>query len=217
MLINKISFNKIIDRFGSWLTMVGYLKNYSLKEGDIVVDAGAYYGYFTIFAAKKVGKKGRVIAFEPNPQNCEILRNNVALARLDNVAVIKRALFNKNIEIDLKSDFSRSSVVENKKAQNGGVKIQCALLDDEIKRLGLGKIDFLKMDIEGAEIEVFEGAKESLKNISQLAVACYHKRGGKTTGQILRPLLTRYGFDTKIGFCLHQTLYGSKRSNYLMT
>lgn len=217
MLINKISFNKIIDRFGSWLTMVGYLKNYSLKEGDIVVDAGAYYGYFTIFAAKKVGKKGRVIAFEPDPQNCEILRNNVALARLDNVAVIKRALFNKNIEIDLKSDFSRSSVVENKKAQNGGVKIQCALLDDEIKRLGLGKIDFLKMDIEGAEIEVFEGAKESLKNISQLAVACYHKRGGKTTGQILRPLLTRYGFDTKIGFCLHQTLYGSKRSNYLMT
>lgn len=217
MLINKTSFNKIIDRFGSWLTMVGYLKNYSFKEGDIVVDAGAYYGYFTIFAAKKVGRKGKVIAFEPDPENCEILRNNVALAGLNNVVVIKRALFNKNGEVDLSGDFSRSSIVENKKTRNSGVKIQCVLFDDEIKRLELGKIDFLKMDIEGAEIEAFEGAREALKNISQLAIACYHKRGGKTTGQILRPLLTRYGFDTKIGFCLHQTLYGSKRSNYLTT
>lgn len=211
MKINKIFINKIIDKFGSWLTMVGYLKNYNLKEGDIVVDVGAYYGYFTIFAARKVGKTGKVIAFEPDPENFGILKSNVAAAGLDNVVLIERGLFNKNTEVDLSSDFSRSSIVENKNISNSGIKIQCSLLDDELMNLGINKIDFLKMDIEGAEIEALEGAEESLKNILHVAIACYHIRGGKTTGEILNPVLARRGFDIKTGFCLHQTLYGCKK------
>lgn len=208
--INNFFINKIIDKFGSWFTMVGYLKNYELKEGDIVVDVGAYYGYFTIFSAKKVGKTGKVIAFEPDPKNFEILKNNVISAGLNNVILIERGLFNKNMETDLSSDFSRSSIVENKKSEKIGTKIQCSRLDDEVRKLDISKIDFLKMDIEGAEIEALEGAEEVLKNISHIAIACYHKRGGKTTGEILRPILMEFGFAIKIGFPLHQTLYGKK-------
>jgi FkbM family methyltransferase len=210
MKINKIFLNKIIDKFGSWFTMVGYLKNYSLKEGDTVIDVGAYYGYFTIYAARKVGKTGKVIAFEPDPENFEILKNNVALSGLNNVILVERGLFNKNTEVDLSSDFSRSSIVENKNAQSSSIKIQCSPLDDEMRNLGINRIDFLKMDIEGAEVEALEGAEEALKNISHVAIACYHVREGKTTGEILQPVLKKYRFDTKVGFPLHQTLYGKK-------
>ena len=88
-------FNKI-DKIFSLVTTAGFLKKYKFREGDIIIDAGAYFGYFTILAAKKVGKTGKVIAFEPDPRNYKILQKNVAAAGLNNVIIVKKALFNKN-------------------------------------------------------------------------------------------------------------------------
>lgn len=206
----KTKLKKFIDKlFDSWISTVGFLKDYKLKKGDIVIDAGAYFGYFTIFASKKVGRDGKIIAFEPDPRNYRILQANLNSANLNNVIVIKKALFNKNGKISLNSAFSASRVLENKEA-DGGLEVSCTTLDSELEKLGIEKVNFIKMDIEGAELEAIAGAKKTLANTPHLAIACYHKRGGKTTGRILQPLLEQMGFKTRIGFFLHPTLYGTK-------
>ncbi|MFP3131163.1 MAG: FkbM family methyltransferase, partial [Nitrososphaeria archaeon] len=67
----------------------------NIKEGDIVIDAGANIGLFSILASFKVKDEGGVIAIEPEPNNLKILMQNVKLNRLDNVIVIPKALYDK--------------------------------------------------------------------------------------------------------------------------
>ncbi|MCK4589319.1 MAG: FkbM family methyltransferase [Nanoarchaeota archaeon] len=206
--LRNFLFN-ILDKPGSWFTTKGYLKYYKLKEGDVIIDCGAYLGYFTVFAAKKVGKKGKVIAFEPETKNYNFLKKIIDSEKLENVIVIKKALYNEKKELCFKSRFMFSSI-SNKKNVSKGKKIISTTLDYELERLGIKKVDFIKMDIEGAELEALEGAKNTLKNTSHLAIACYHIRNGKITGKTLKPLLDDIGFKTKIGFISHLTLYASK-------
>ena len=67
----------------------------SIKEGDIIIDAGADIGLFSVLAAFKVKEKGRVIAVEPEPNNLKILRENVELNYLKNVIIVPKALYDK--------------------------------------------------------------------------------------------------------------------------
>jgi FkbM family methyltransferase len=67
----------------------------SIKEGDIIIDAGADIGLFSVLAAFKVKEKNRVIAVEPEPNNLKILRENVELNYLKNVIIVPKALYDK--------------------------------------------------------------------------------------------------------------------------
>ncbi|GAI77251.1 unnamed protein product, partial [marine sediment metagenome] len=168
------------------------------------------FGYFTLLAAKKVGKKGKVIAFEPEPKNYGYLKKKIERYNLKNVVLIKKALFNKETKLNLRRRFMFSSVIEYRKDPIKEACVLATTLDKELKRLKIRKVDFIKMDIEGTEIEAIEGAKETLKSKPHLAIACYHKREGKTTGKILTSVLNESGFNTEIGFFLHPTIYNIK-------
>jgi len=73
-----LAFNKIVPKFVQDLSPVkGYELYRKLKLGDVVVDAGAYPGDYAVFAARKVGKAGKVICFEPDSKNRRILRKNL--------------------------------------------------------------------------------------------------------------------------------------------
>ena len=72
-----------------------YLRHYSLKSGDVVVDAGGYKGTFTAFASKAVGRTGHVISFEPDTKNFEDLRGTLELNGLNNVTLVNKALWSK--------------------------------------------------------------------------------------------------------------------------
>jgi FkbM family methyltransferase len=203
----NLLFHRVIDKFGSWHTTCGYLKYYKVKRGDIIVDAGAYLGHFTILAARKAGETGKVIAFEPDKTNYNVLKKNIASAKLNNVILINKALFNRNSKIALSGKFNLCYVSKEGRDRR---TVDCATLDNELKRLNVNKINLIKMDIEGAELEAIDGAKETLKNTSNLAIACYHKRNGRKTGEILEPLLKQKNFKTRIGYFLHPTLYAER-------
>jgi len=87
----------------------GYLKNYSLKKGDIVIDAGAYIGTFTLLASKILGEEGKVIAFEPDEENYKILSYYIELNNIKNIVLIKKGLWSKNTNLkfnDIHSGYS---------------------------------------------------------------------------------------------------------------
>ena len=83
---------------GGWrLDLLEFLDRF-LKPGDVVYDVGSNIGLFSVFAAKKVTGQGRVLAFEPNPETCRYLQENIRLNGLDNLSAFQVALGNSSGE-----------------------------------------------------------------------------------------------------------------------
>lgn len=113
------------------------LKEYDLKEGDVVIDAGAFPGVFTIYAAKKVGPEGKVIAFEPIPKNFEVLKENVELNRLNNVVLVRKGLWNKEekAKFEIKEGGSKLDTL-GRSSSKEKIKAELISLDKEQKNKG---------------------------------------------------------------------------------
>jgi FkbM family methyltransferase len=140
-----------------------------VKQGDIFMDVGAYIGRYTIPIGKKVGSRGRVIAFEPNQSSAEILDRNIALNNLSNVTVFRKPVGGNKKEVIYRiSDrpmFSGIGLRLNPKfVFNSEMKMHSVALDEVVFGLGIERIDWLKIDVEGFEVEVLNGARNIIKN-----------------------------------------------------
>jgi FkbM family methyltransferase len=189
----------------------GYLKHYDLKLGDVVIDAGGYEGTFSIYAAKAVGETGRVIVFEPDTENCRKLEANIRLNGLTNVIVVNKALWSEDKILKFNNKHTAgASFFFN--ASPHAVEISAVTIDNEMERLGISKVDFIKMDIEGSEIKAIEGAKNVLMgNAVNLAVATYHIIEGEETSPGVEAILRKFEYETMTEFPQHKTTFGFKR------
>lgn len=151
----------------SWGSEGPYENGYNyLREGDYVLDVGAYVGVFTLLAGKVVGEKGRVFAFEPQPQFREMLEMNLELNGLYNVDVVPKALGDTQTTISM-----RGMLI---KRTNQGY-IECTTLDNWAKEVGLEYFDFLKMDVEGFERKVLRGGRKTLRLFTpRMGICTYH-------------------------------------------
>ena len=142
-----------------------------LKAGDMVIDAGANAGVFTVMASSLVGESGRVIAVEPDPENLAILKKNIAINSLKNVEVVGRALFSEsNQAINMISNGTMSHVVAQEKDHKNLLKIftvNTITFDDLLLDLGISPA-FLKMDIEGSEKYALRSADHTMKLLKYL-------------------------------------------------
>jgi len=189
-----------------------YLRYYKLKEGDVVVDAGASYGTLALYASKIVGDSGKVIAFEPSPENYEILKKNVELNDLNNVILLKKAVWSKNTFLEFNDDARGSSLFFDNKDINKIIKIPVVRLDDELKKLGINKVNFVKMDIESAEIGALQGFKNNLQNNDvNLAIASYHRINGKPSYLLLENFFRKIGYKAKTLYSMYLTTYAYKK------
>jgi FkbM family methyltransferase len=129
-----------------------------LAPGEVVLDAGANIGVFTVIAAKAVGPEGLVVAVEPHTANATRLIENCRLNHLDNVAIVQQALWSSSSKrLTFKGEGCVGKLVPPKeKAKTGRKTVETVSADDLLSRLGLSKIDKLKMDVEGAELQVLE-------------------------------------------------------------
>ena len=156
----------------------GYVKKFKIKKRDTVIDAGAYIGEFAAFASKLVGKGGKVICFEPNPDNYKELIKNTN--NLTNVTTINKGLWSEDKVLKLRMMGMASTFFH---VHGWPVKdMPVVSLDNALKELKIKKVNFIKMDIEGAEIHAVMGCEKLLKdNDVKLAIASYNGlMGGKT-------------------------------------
>lgn len=132
-----------------------------IGPGDIVVDAGANIGLISVFCGLRVSKSGLVIAFEPHPETAQILRRNIAINQLNQVQVFERALGSKpgtaKIYSNLQINRGAASMVDFKEGAPS-FKIQVDVLDDVLSSIQHEKVNLLKIDVEGFEMEVLKGA-----------------------------------------------------------
>jgi FkbM family methyltransferase len=137
-----------------------------LRPGMVFYDAGANIGLFTLMAARLVGETGRVFSFEPEPEIAARLRENSRRNLLSCVTVVEAALYSRTG----KTGFARANRLESPDRGTGrvvdgemepsGVGICAVALDDFVR--DHPEPDILKLDVEGAEVEVLQGARELL-------------------------------------------------------
>lgn len=170
---------------------------FEVDPSDIVLDVGAWVGWFTVPAAKRAGKGGLVIAVEPEPKNLAFLKANVST--LSNVRVVEKCAWRckKRIKLYLdRSTTQHSAVIPP--TPTGYIWVQADTLDNVVSELGVNKVNFIKIDVEGAELEVLEGAERVLKTAKKVAVAAYHPRDGKQTWPEVKRFLEARGFKTHV-------------------
>jgi FkbM family methyltransferase len=149
-----------------------FLMNLDIN-GQTIYDIGGNVGIFTMFFARSVGKKGKVITFEPNPQCCNMILEHLKLNNLDNVEVQQIALGKMREKRQLavrKSETGTGSFQEDIKAsilQEKGseiIQVEIDSLDNQIITNNLPKPDFVKIDVEGLEMDVLHGMSDTIKN-----------------------------------------------------
>lgn len=155
----------------------------SVRPGDTVIDGGAYIGDTSCYFSHMAGKEGKVYAFEAVPQSAEYARENMRINHCDNVIIEALALSDrsKKFPLIIQKEYESASSLEGSntsvKAYEGEViEISTISVDEYAAQHNL-KIDFLKADIEGAELEMLDGAVKTIsRDKPVLALALYHKR-----------------------------------------
>jgi FkbM family methyltransferase len=160
--------------------IIKFFKN-NIKKKDVVFDVGAHFGYFTLLSHKLVGERGKVISFEPSPIPLKFLRKNIRLNNLNNVIIKSLMVSNKKEKHDFyysgfggtMSSFKKSDELPYKKIVN-------SITLDEYCNTNNIFPNFIKIDVEGADLLAIKGLKKTLskRNINVL-LELHHKQLSK--------------------------------------
>lgn len=141
----------------------------TIKNKDVFVDIGAHIGKYTLHASKEVGEQGRVVSIEPHPLNYGVLERNISINNLKNVISLNVAASHEEMKINLylhHTSAGHSLKPEMKptthwKTQNL-IVVSAEPVDQILSRLQLNA-DWIKIDVEGGEIDVIRGATETIR------------------------------------------------------
>jgi len=134
-----------------------------LHEGDVFIDAGANIGVMSLTASLLVGSKGSVFAFEPAKETFEILKKNIGLNARMNIRAFRVALgANIGEAMMYKPNRSQASMIKQSPEYKEDHVATVQTLDQCIAKEGLSKVRMVKIDVEGWELEVMQGAKKLL-------------------------------------------------------
>ncbi|MDB9308639.1 FkbM family methyltransferase [Aphanizomenon sp. CS-733/32] len=142
------------------------IKNY-LKTGMTFIDVGANIGYFTLMAAALVGSEGKVIAFEPSSYAYNRLKNTVNRNNISQVSLVQAGLSDSESTIQLyipDNQWGNHSPTMIKNNSGQPINVPVFRLDEYLKSNNIAYVDLMKIDVEGFEPNVIEGAREAIES-----------------------------------------------------
>lgn len=139
-----------------------------LRPGMTVLDVGANQGYYTLLASQKVGSAGRVISFEPAPREKKALQIHKRLNRCKNVSIHQCAMGKNETEENLLVVQGRETGCNSLRppivpSETSALRVRVTRLDDWLSRQRIDHVDFIKLDVEGGELDVLRGAEQLLQ------------------------------------------------------
>ncbi len=149
-----------------------------VEPGDVVIDGGACWGDTALYFAERCGPDGTVLLYEFAPENLQVMARNVA-ANQDlaaRVRIVERALWHASGErLNCEGSGPGSHVGVNG-GERRGAHVLTDAIDDRVALESLRSVDFIKMDIEGAELDALRGAEQTLRRFApKLAISVYHR------------------------------------------
>lgn len=160
-----------------------------LRPGFTFVDVGCNKGDFCLAASRLVGPEGRVLAFEPHPENCRWIRKSIARNQYRNIDLYDVALSDTNGVAHLclgETSGQHTLLGEGRTAKRGFIEVQTRTLDHLLDDIGLSRpVDAIKIDVEGAEMHVLRGARETfIKNRGIVVLLDLHPNLGVNVGEL---------------------------------
>lgn len=176
-----------------------------IRPGDVALDIGAHHGLYTILLAYLVGEKGEVHAFDPHPGNIPCLTENIQLNNLKNVTINHMAVSNTSGTAQF--NFGKSSNVSSLKVMSGQTgneyEVKTVSVDDYVRRIGK-PVQFIKIDVEGAEDLVLSGIDETLSIHRPVIELEFHQFNfeEEAAREMFAKLFDSYGYVGKIIFII---------------
>jgi len=184
----------------TWKTKSYIDGNFNIKKDDVVVDIGANIGAFSILAAK-TAINGRVFAYEANKENYDLLLKNKALNNLNNLSVFNLAIAGKKGHINLfisKLNDGAHSIYETE--SNDCIKVKSITLKDIFSMNKLRKVNYLKIDAEGAEYDILLNAPaDAIRKVDKMVLEYHDYFNNAHKYHELKEYLEKNGFKVKIG------------------
>ena len=222
------AYCRVGDSFDDFVIMTQHedflLERFSCKKGDIVVDVGAHIGQYTITSSDRLGPNGKVVAIEADPANFEMLKLNINLNQFTNVLPINYAVSSKEEKVKLylpsqESGFTKYNTIMTDRARTEKdkfIQVNANTLDNLLQQNGISHedVNWIKIDVEGAEFEVLKGATRILSKSKDIAllIEVHNLAGGNNFYTQIVEFLGSYGF--KIEF---EKKYESRREAYYCT
>ncbi len=175
-----------------------FLYKYVPSEGDTIIDVGAGTGWETLLFSRSVGTSGRVISIEAHPGTFRCLSKVCEKNRLENVTLVQAAVGDQEREVHISDSngHEANSII----GVGSGIRVAGTTLDSVFRSLGLSRVDFLKMNIEGAERLALSGMGEMAQKTKNVCIACHDflaNEGGpdemRTKADVIR-ILKQNGF-----------------------
>jgi FkbM family methyltransferase len=170
-----------------------------LRPGMTVYDIGANIGFFSLLAARLVGTTGRVTAFEADPEIVARLREHVERNQGAPISAEEKAVWSTSTPVffaradaEVSPDRGLGHVIDNdaeRSAAPGTIRVEAVTVDEYVRQSGAP--DFIKCDVEGAEVEVFRGAKKLLDEKQPLILCEMH---GEQNRQTLLKVFANLGY-----------------------
>jgi FkbM family methyltransferase len=165
-----------------WIGIYELRKQWALRQlvspGMTVCDIGANAGFYTLALSRLVGERGRVIAFEPLPRNIKKIQCHLSLNHVTNVALNDCAL--SDVTGTLRFAEGESDFTGRISTAAGDLEVHSVRLDEFLEKRSLPDPALLKIDVEGTEDRVLEGARELLRRAHPVLVLALHGTAQKT-------------------------------------
>lgn len=174
-------------------------KYYQVRKGDVVAEMGAYLGHYIVRLSHAVGPDGKVIAIEPIPDNLKLLRKNVSENNLRNVVIVPKGVWKEKSTMTIhlgKGGMQANTLVDIGLSWQTDIEIEVASLDSIFGEHDINFIDFMVIQLNGAEIEAIEGLERT--EACNISIAARYKRNGEPAYKTILPILQGRGYNVVV-------------------
>ncbi len=190
-----------------------YMKYADLKDGNVIFDIGCYCGTQTVYFSKKVGNTGKVFGFEPDPQSFDSLIRNLEINQCENVKALNLGVFS----FDGMIGFETSGDMGASVSTESDIKIKVMTLDSIVNKYMIDKVDFIKMDIEGSEVDVIGSSFSFISKFHPRFIIEPHFNKGVLNVDLLEQLFLKVDYQTQLvkqgNFDYQPLLYAYPKTN----